>query len=92
MSENVWSLVLEHLRQTIQPEEYRRWFSASSQASDSGDVITVWVPAAVDGRHINVYYLDVILRQLDRLGRPDVSLRFVPTGYDEDEDDEDEIG
>lgn len=85
MTDNVWSLVLEHLRHTIQPEEYRRWFSASAQASDSGDLITVWVPASADGRHINVHYLDIILRRLEQLGRPGVMLRFVPTGYgDED--------
>ncbi|MGE0450421.1 MAG: DnaA N-terminal domain-containing protein [Vicinamibacterales bacterium] len=90
MTDNVWSLVLEDLRQTIQPEEYRRWFSASSQAGDAGDLISVWVPSAADGRHIQVHYLDVIRPALAKIGRPNVLLRFVPTGYEEDEDEVDE--
>jgi chromosomal replication initiation ATPase DnaA len=86
MSESVWSRVLERLRQTIEPDEYRRWFSASSQASDSGDQLTVWVPSAAESRHIEVHYLDEIQRELERLERYDVTVRFVATGYgDEDE-------
>ena len=47
MTENVWALVLNRLRVTVDPDEYRRWLAGSSQASDSGDLITVWVRAAV---------------------------------------------
>ena len=50
---NVWAQLLERLKVDIDPEEYRRWFSTSSYASDSGDVITVWVPSAADGRQIS---------------------------------------
>jgi chromosomal replication initiation ATPase DnaA len=87
MTENVWAMVLERLRASIDPDEYRRWFSASVQASDSGDQITVWVPSTTESRHIAVNYLDRIHRELDTLGRGDVTVRFVATGYDEDEDD-----
>ncbi len=88
--ENIWSAVLARLRVTLDPDEYRRWFSASSQASDSGDQITVWVPASTDARHINVHYQDRILRELETLGRQGVALRFLAAGYEEDEDEYDE--
>ena len=90
MSENTWLLILERLRTAIDPDEYRRWFSASAQASDSGDQLSVWVPSAADGRHISVHYLDLIGRELERLGRRGVSVRFVATGYGEDDEDEPE--
>jgi chromosomal replication initiation ATPase DnaA len=88
MSDNTWSAILDHLRATIDPDEYRRWFSASAQAADSGDQLTVWIPSAAEGRHITTHYLDRIDRELERLGREDVTIRFVPTGYDEEEEAE----
>ena len=88
MPETVWGQILERLRATIDPDEYRRWFSASSQASDSGDQITVWVPASTDAKHISVNYLDRIYRELEQMDRFDVTVRFVATGYEEDEDEE----
>ena len=87
---NIWSEVLARLRATLEPDEYRRWFSASSQASDSGDQITVWVPASTDARHISVHYQDRILRELEQLGRENVMLRFLAAGYEEDDDDFDD--
>ena len=90
MSEHIWVAVLERLRSTIDPDEYRRWFLGSSQASDSGDQITIWVPAVADVRHISLHYLDRIYRELAQLERTNVTVRFVATGYDEDEDDEEE--
>ena len=90
MSEHIWVAVLERLRSTIDPDEYRRWFLASSQASDSGDQITIWVPAVADVRHISLHYVDRIYRELAQLDRTNVTVRFVATGYDEDEDDEKE--
>jgi len=86
MIENVWAVVLERLRATIDADEYRRWFSGSSQASDSGDQITIWVLTSTDARHISVHYLDRIYRELAHLGRVDVTIRLVATGY-EDEDE-----
>ena len=88
MTESVWSAILTHLRATIDPDEYRRWFLASSQASDSGDQITVWIPSSAHSRHISTHYLDAILRELERLGRSDASVRFVATGYGEEDEDE----
>lgn len=85
--ENIWSEVLLRLRTTLDPDEYRRWLSASSQASDSGDQITIWVPSAVEARHISVHYLDRILRALEQLGRENVAVRFLAAGYEEDEDE-----
>ena len=90
MSEHIWVAVLEQLRSTIDPDEYRRWFLGSSQASDSGDQITIWVPAVADVRHISLHYIDRIYRELAQLDRTNVTVRFVATGYDEDEDDEKE--
>jgi chromosomal replication initiation ATPase DnaA len=90
MSEKVWTTILLRLRATIEPDEYRRWFAASSQASDSGDQLTIWIPSAAEGRHISVHYLDRITRELKELGRTGVALRFIATGYGEEEDDDEE--
>ena len=87
MSGNVWGQILEKLRATMDPDEFRRWLSVSSQASDSGDQITVWVPASTDARHISVDYLDRIYRALEGMGRSNVNIRFVATGYEDDEDE-----
>jgi chromosomal replication initiation ATPase DnaA len=85
---NIWAQILERVKADIEPEEFRRWFSNSSYASDSGDVITVWVPSAADGRQISQNYLDRLRRELTKLGRTDTLFRFVATGYSDDEDDE----
>ena len=90
VAENVWALVLERLRAVIDPDEFRRWFSASSQASDSGDQITIWVPSPAEGRHISVNYLDRIYRELETMERQNVTVRFVATGYDEDDEESEE--
>ena len=86
MSENAWNDVLERLQSTVEPNEYRRWFLGTTQASDSGDQITVWVPDASNGRHITSRYLDQIMRELASMKRTNVSVRFVATGYDEDDE------
>ncbi len=87
---NIWTRVLEIIRPQLDSEEFRRWFSSSSYASDSGDQITIWVPAASDGRHISQNYNDRIQQALVSLGRADTHLRFLATGYTDDEEDEDE--
>jgi chromosomal replication initiation ATPase DnaA len=89
-SENAWGAILKRLRVTIDPDEFRRWFSMSSQASDSGDQITIWVPASTHARHISVNYLDRVHRELERMNRHNVAIRFVVTGYEEDEDEHEE--
>lgn len=86
MTDNVWFLVLDHLRQSIDPDEFRRWFLTSSLASDAGDQISVWIPSTTEGRHISVHYMDRIQAELERLGRYGVTVRFVATGYADDDD------
>jgi chromosomal replication initiation ATPase DnaA len=85
-SDRAWDAILEHLRSTIEEGEFRRWFSSSMQASDSGDQITVWVPTVNDGRFITSHYLDEITRALERLNRFNVVVRFVATGSAEDDE------
>lgn len=84
-ADRAWDAILAYLKDTIEPDEYRRWFASSMQASDSGDQITVWVPTFNDGRYITTHYLDEITRQLERMNRVSVTVRFVATGVDEDE-------
>lgn len=86
--ENIWTQVLDRLQAELDPEEFRRWFSASSYASDSGDQITIWVPSAGDGRQIDQNYSDRLQRALSAVGRPDTLLRFVATGIGDDEEEE----
>ena len=88
MSENVWHGVLDRLRTALDPEEFRRWFDGTAYASDSGDQITVWVHSESVRRHILVHYQPLIDRALRSLNRPDADVRFVVSGYGEDEADE----
>ena len=48
----------------------------------------MWVQSSADARHISVNYLDRIYRALEELERVNVTVRFVATGYEEDEDEE----
>jgi hypothetical protein len=84
---NLWDQLLGHLREVLDPEEYRRWFGPTSYASDSGDLVTVWVPSESIRRHIASHYGVLIDRTLRRL-RPHSSIRFVVTGGGDDEDEE----
>ncbi len=86
---NIWALVLEQLQAELDPEEFRRWFANSSYASDSGDQITVWVAAANEARHLSQNYTDRLHRALVSLGRADTMVRFLATGYTDEEDAED---
>ena len=79
--------MLAHLRTEVEPEEYRRWLSDTSYASDSGDQITVWVPTEAARRHITTAYRLHIDRALDALERSDTRIRFVVTGTDDDDED-----
>lgn len=87
---NIWLQILDRLRVELDSEEFRRWLSLTSYASDSGDQITVWVQSAADGRHILQNYNDRIQRALLSLGRTDTNMRFIASGYTEDEDDDGE--
>lgn len=84
---NLWNQILDRLRTEMEPEEYRRWFSPTSYASDSGDLITVWVPTEATRRHISTHYSGSIDRALRSL-RPHSAIRFLVTGTGEDDDDE----
>lgn len=85
---NIWLQILDRLRVELDSEEFRRWLSLTSYASDSGDQITVWVQSAADGRHILQNYNDRIQRALLSLGRTDTNMRFIASGYTDDEDDD----
>lgn len=85
---NVWNRILDRLKGDLDAEEFRRWFSASSYASDAGDIITVWVPSIADGRQILQNYGDRIQRELAAIGRRDTHIRFLASGYSDEEDDE----
>lgn len=83
--QNLWAQVLKRLSQEVEPEEFRRWFSTTSYASDSGDQITVWVSTESVRRHLATHYLSDIERTLDSL-RPHTAIRFVVAGLGDDED------
>jgi chromosomal replication initiation ATPase DnaA len=84
---NLWNLILGQLSKEMEPEEFRRWFSPTSYASDSGDLVTVWVPTEATRRHISTHYSGRIDRALRAL-RPHSAIRFVVSGAgDEDEED-----
>jgi chromosomal replication initiation ATPase DnaA len=86
----VWDEVLKVLADDVDAEEYRRWFSPTSYASDSGDQITVWVPSEGVRRYLETHFDDVIRAALTDLGRPDTFVRFVVAGFGDDEDEEEE--
>jgi chromosomal replication initiation ATPase DnaA len=84
---NLWNQILDHLRQEVEPEEYRRWLLPTSYASDSGDLISVWVPTEATRRYLSTHYATQIERLL-RSMRPHSEIRFVVTGTSDEEDDE----
>ena len=89
-SANVWKHILDRVRNEVEPEEFRRWFSETGFASDSGDQITVWVTSEALRRHVERNYHDVLARILEGMDRPNTTIRFAVAGVgDEDEDAED---
>jgi chromosomal replication initiation ATPase DnaA len=85
---NVWDQVLKRLRKAIDAEDFRRWFGATSYASDSGDQIVVWVPTEPVRRHLLTHFPEQIGAALRAIGRTDAHVRFVVTGVSDDEYDE----
>lgn len=83
---NPWEEILIALREVLDEESYRRWFSSTSYASDSGDQITVWVLSEPARRHIMVHYQDLINDSLASINRLGTQVRFVVSGMDDDED------
>ncbi len=86
---NPWQRVLAQLRLEIDEEDFRRWFSSTSYAGDSGEQIVVWIGAESLRRHIEVHFRDTIERALVALDRRNTSIRFVVVGFGEDDDAED---
>ena len=84
---NVWAQLLDRIKVDIDAEEFRRWFSNSSYASDSGDQITVWVPSESMRRHLTSRYGDAISSALAQMNRHGTHVRFVVTGVEEEDED-----
>jgi hypothetical protein len=72
----------------LAPEDFRRWFGASSYAGDSGDQITVWVPSESIRRHVVAHYREELHRALAALSRSGTHIRFVVAGFGDEDDDE----
>jgi chromosomal replication initiation ATPase DnaA len=87
LTTNPWEAVLEQIRARMDEEDFRRWFGPTSYASDSGDQITVWVPTEAIRRHVLGHFQHRIDDALAELDRADTDIRFVVTGFEEDEDD-----
>jgi len=86
---NPWQRVLAQLRLEIDEEDFRRWFSSTSYAGDSGEQITVWIGAESLRRHIEVHFRDTIERALVALDRRHTHIRFIVVGFGEDDNAED---
>ena len=83
----VWDEILALLQRDVPPEVFRRWFTETAYASDSGDQITVWVPTEAVRRHIATRYPDDINAALAELDRRGTHVRFVVTGVEEENDE-----
>ncbi len=88
MADNPWQLILARLRSEIDSEDFRRWFGGTYYAADSGDQITVWVPTEAIRRHLTGHFQAHLDAAMRAIGRADADIRFVVTGFDEDEDEE----
>ena len=85
---NVWERILVELRVALEEEDFRRWFSGTAYASDSGDQITVWIASEAIRRHVLTHYQEALDRALARVRRSDAVLRFVVAGFGDDEEEE----
>ena len=85
---NPWDEVLGCIRSTLEREDFQRWFAPTTFAGDAGNCVTVWVPSEVIRRHLTNHFQDTIDRAFKAIGRSGTEIRFVVTGY-EDEEEED---
>jgi chromosomal replication initiation ATPase DnaA len=85
---NAWDRLLERVRAEVEPEDFRRWFSSTSYAGDSGDQIMVWIGSESHRRHIETHYRDEIDRALEAIKRPNTQIRFVVAGFGDEEEEE----
>jgi chromosomal replication initiation ATPase DnaA len=88
---DAWQRVLALVRLEIDEEDFRRWFSSTSYAGDSGEQITVWIGAESLRRHIEVHFQEVIARALVSLDRRNTHIRFVVVGFGDEDDDAESI-
>ena len=88
--QNAWDRVLSEVRAEVDAEDFRRWFSSTSYAADSGDLITVWIGSESHRRHIETHYRDELDRALEAISRPHTQIRFVVAGFGDEEDEEEE--
>ena len=86
---NAWDEVLSRLRARLAAEDFRRWFDATTYASDSGDQLTVWVYTHAIRQHLIQHYQDLIEAVLAEMDRDGTRIRFVVAGLSEDEDEDD---
>ena len=84
----VWDEILALLQRDVPPEDFRRSFSETAYASDSGDQISVWISTEAIRRHVVSHFQHHIDDALDALDRRDTHIRFIVAGMSEDEDDE----
>ena len=87
---NPWLLVLDALKTRLDEETWRRWFSDTSYAADSGDQITVWVSSEVVARYLSQHFGLLLDDALTAIGRPGTIVRFIVGGYDDEDDELDE--
>jgi len=83
----IWGEILAVLRRDVPPDDFRRAFSETTYASDSGDQITVWVPTEAMRRHLTSRYGDAISSALTQMNRHGTHVRFVVTGVEEEDED-----
>jgi chromosomal replication initiation ATPase DnaA len=83
----IWDEILTLLRRDVPPDDFRRAFSETAYASDSGDQITVWVPTESMRRHLTSRYGDAINSALTQIDRRGTHVRFVVTGVEEEDED-----
>ena len=88
--QNPWERILAHVRGELDAEDFRRWFSSTSYAGDSGDQINVWIGSESIRRHIQTHYQEALERALYRLKRADTSIRFIVAGFGDEEEEEEE--
>jgi chromosomal replication initiation ATPase DnaA len=85
---NPWEAVLSQIRTRMDEEDFRRWFSTTAYASDSGDQISVWVPTEAIRRHLVGHFQRHIDDALAALDRADTHVHFIVAGISDDEDED----
>jgi chromosomal replication initiation ATPase DnaA len=83
----VWDEVLAHVRVGLDAEDFRRWFGATTYASDAGDQITVWVASEAIRRHLLTHFGRKIQEALAAIGRAGTHVRFVVAEFDDEDED-----